>query len=248
MSTAGSSVAVSSAVGALALVIAVLVGGGSRVCAGAQVGNAPPVVKITAPANGSTHAWNTLVSYHIVVSYRGKSTQYQELPASGVLLQATYVPKLSALAGKHVSAAHAPPAGLRDILGSNCLGCHDFKGKAMAPSFAAIAKRYPDTPATLGLLSQHIRVGSTGIWGPDSMPSHPELTDLQLHDIVLWIMRDASNPDLSYYVGTDGALRMQASSPPGGDAGMVLTASYAAPAAGHGPVAHGEDTVILRGR
>jgi len=250
MSAGRSFVAVSRAVGALALLVVLFPCGAPAGSAGAQVADGPPVVKITAPRNGSTHAWNSLVNYHIVVSYRGKSTQYQELPASDVLLQAAYVPDLSALAGKPPSAASAPPAGLLDITNSNCLGCHDFKAKAMAPSFAAIAARYPDTPATIGLLSQRIRIGSTGVWGEDSMPSHPDLTDNQLHDIVLWILKDAANRDVTYYVGTDGAIRMQATGTPVRRAGMILTASYTAPstAIAQGQAARGEDVVILRGK
>lgn len=218
--------------------------------AGAQVGDAPPVVKITAPGNGSTHAWNSLVNYHIVVSYRGSSTQYQELPVNKVLLQATYVPDLSALAKGSPSAAPAPAAGLLDIVNSNCLGCHEFKAKAMAPSFAAIAARYPDSPAAIGLLSQRIRVGSTGVWGDDSMPSHPDLTDAQLHDIVLWVLKNAANPGVTYYVGTDGAIRMEATGTPAARAGLILTASYTAPSlnTAQGRAAHGEDTVMLRGK
>ena len=207
-------------------------------------------MKITAPGNDSTHAWNSLVNYGVVVSYQGKSTRYQEIPASEVLLQATYVPDLPATSGKPVPTDVPTPAGLLDIVDSNCLGCHDFKAKAMAPSFAAIAARYPDSPATIGFLSQHIRVGSTGVWGSGSMPSHPDLTDSQLHDIVLWILKDAANPKVSYYVGTEGAIRMQASGTPGANGGMILTASFTSPipAASPGQAAHAEDTVVVHGR
>jgi len=233
--------------GALALAVAFL-SQGARTMA-ADIGeNGPPAVKITRPANGSRQAWNSLVSYDVVVSYRGKSTRYQEIPASEVLLQTIYAPNLAAMADPSRTDALTPP-GLLDIVDSNCLGCHDFKAKAMGPSFAAIAARYPYTPATLGLLSQHIRVGSSGTWGGGSMPSHPELSDGQLHDIVLWILKDAADPNVSYYAGTEGAFRMQASGAPGANAGMILRASYTSPAAASpGQAAHGEDTVIVHGR
>ena len=213
-----------------------------------SAGSPPPVVRITAPASGSRHAWNSLVRYGVVVSYHGRSTQYQEIPASEVLLEAAYVPDLSAAAGKAAPAADPPPAGLLDILRSNCLGCHDFKAKAMGPSFAAVAARYPDSPATVSALSQHIRDGSTGVWGQASMPSHSQMTAGQLHAIVRWILKNAANPSVSYYVGTEGAIRMQAAGTPGPNAGMILTASYTAPAAGPGPAALGEDSVIVRGK
>lgn len=235
-------------VGVLALAAVFLSDGAGAASADARGKDAPPVVKITAPANDSTHPWNSLVNYGVVVSYQGKSTRYQEIPASEVLLRATYVPDLAATSGKPVPVP--TPAGLLDIVDSNCLGCHDFKAKAMAPSFAAIAARYPESPATIGLLSQHIRVGSTGVWGSGNMPSHPDLTDGQLHDIVLWILKDAADPKVSYYVGTEGAIRMQASGTPDANGGMILTASFTSPtpAAGPGQAVQAEDRVVVHGR
>lgn len=238
------------AIGVLAIAAAFLAHCARATAGDAQAKDAPPVVRITAPGNDSSHAWNSLVSYGVVVSYRGKSTRYQEIPASEVLLQATYVPDLSARAAAPAPAGGAIPAGLLDIVDSNCLGCHDFKAKAMAPSFAAVAARYPHSPATIGLLSRHIRVGSTGVWGQGSMSSHPGLSDVQLHDIVLWILQDAANPNVSYYVGTAGAVRMQPNGAPGANGGMILTASYTirAPDGSRRQAAQGEDTVIVHGR
>ncbi|MBW4053750.1 MAG: hypothetical protein HIU85_20275 [Proteobacteria bacterium] len=211
---------------------------------------APPIVKITAPANDSTHDWGSLVSYGIVVTYAGKSTRYQEIPSKDVLLRVAYVPGVARMAGKPLPAAIAAPAGLRDIIESNCLGCHTFRARAMGPSFAAIARRYADNPAAVIALSQHIRSGSTGVWGQASMPSHAQLTRVQLHDIVLWILQDAANPDVSYYVGTQGAFRMPAPRALHPSAAVILTASYTSPVPGGNPqqAARGEDTVIVRGK
>ncbi|HEX3987605.1 MAG TPA: c-type cytochrome [Acidobacteriaceae bacterium] len=208
----------------------------------------PPVVKITAPGNNSTYSWNSLVNYSVVVSYLGKSTQYQEIPSSQVLLTARYVPDLST--SQATPATTRPSAGLLDITRSNCLGCHEFRAKAMGPSFAAIAERYPDNQASIDALSRSIREGSTGVFGPASMPPHPEFTKDQLHAMVLWMVQDAANPNVNYYVGTEGAIRMQAPTAPNPQGGMILTASYTAP----GPSANseqapmGEDTVIVHGR
>jgi cytochrome c551/c552 len=208
-----------------------------------------PIVKITAPKDASTYNWNSLVNYSIVVSYQGKSTAYQEIPSNEVLLKTTYVPDLST-AGKPAPAAASTPAGVLDITRSNCLGCHEFKAKAMGPSFASIAERYPDNQATADTLSHNIREGSTGVWGQGSMPPHPELTEDQLHAMVLWIMKDAANPSVNYYVGTEGAIRMEAAGTPDAKGGMLLTASYTSPAPAANPeqAPHGEDTVIVRGK
>jgi cytochrome c len=221
---------------------------GRAVSAGAQerAKDGPPVVKLTAPGNNSTYSWNSLVSYSIVVTYLGESTQYQEIPSNEVLLKTTYVPDLS----KTVPAATPAPTGLLDIARSNCIGCHQFKAKAMGPSFAAIAERYPDNQASIDTLSRYIREGSAGVFGQASMPPHTEFTQDQLHAIALWIVKEAANPDVNYYVGTEGAIRMQAPSAPNPKGGIILTASYTAPAPPANPeqAPLGEDTVVVHGK
>src|ERR1700709_948261 len=72
----------------------------NSVSAQEQGNDGPPLVKITAPKANSFSTWNSLVHYSIVVSYQGKSTQYQEIPSKEVLLKTTYVPDLSTIAGK----------------------------------------------------------------------------------------------------------------------------------------------------
>jgi cytochrome c len=212
--------------------------------------DAPPLVKITAPANNSTENWNALVNYSVVVTWHGKSTEYQEIPSNQVLITATYVPDLSKGSGEPAPATAPVPAGLLDIIRSGCVGCHEFKARATGPSFAAIAQRYPDNQATSDALARYIREGSTGVWGQASMPAHTELTDEQLHAIVHWIVKDAANPNVNYYVGTEGAMRMAAPATPSSRAGIILTATYTAPVSttNQQQAPHGEDSVIVHGK
>ena len=220
------------------------------VSAQGQGNDGPPIVKITAPKNNSTYSWNSLVNYSIVVTYQGKSTQYQEIPSKEVMLKADYVADLSAMVGKPAPTAVPTPTGLLYITNSTCLGCHQFKAKSMGPSFAAISERYPKSQSTIDTLSQHIRTGSTGVWGQGTMPPQMQFTEDQLHAIVHWIMNDAANPNVNYYVGTEGTFRMEAAGPPDSKGGMILTASYVSQAASGNPeqAPHGEDTVIVNGK
>ena len=208
-----------------------------------------PVVKIVVPKDKAIYKWDTLVNYEIVVSDRGKSTKYQEIPSNEVLLKTMYIPDLSRA---HVNSPPPAPesSGLTDIMRSNCLGCHEFKSRAMGPSFAVIAKRYPDTASTIDTLSQHIREGSAGAWGQAQMPPHADLTAKDLHDISFWIMNHAADPDVNYYVGTEGSFSMKAPVTPGPGAGILLTASYTRPDAeipGQ-QIVHGEDTIVVEGK
>jgi cytochrome c len=118
----------------------------------------------------------------------------------------------------------------------------------MAPSFAAIGQRYPECQVAIDTLSQHIRKGSTGLWGQDSMPAQTELAEDQLHAIALWITKDAANPNVNYYLGTEGTFRMEAAGTPDPKGGIILTASYTSPAADPEQALHGEDTVIVGGK
>jgi cytochrome c len=212
--------------------------------------NGPPIVKITAPKNNTAYSWNSLVNYSIVVTYQGKSTQYQEISSKEVLLKTAYVADLSATAGKPAPTTAPAPAGLLYITNSTCLGCHQFKAKAMGPSFAAIGERYPKSQATIDTLSQHIHAGSSGVWEQGTMPPQMQFTEDQLHAIVTWIMNDAANPNVNYYVGTEGTFRMDAVGPPDSKGGLILTASYVSQAASDHPeqAPHGEDTVIVDGK
>lgn len=209
-----------------------------------------PVVQITAPANNSTYSWKSLLNYSAVVSWQGESTQYQEIPSDQVLITTTYVPDLSKMTGQPAAAAKPIPAGLLEIMRSGCIGCHEFRAKAMGPSFAAIAARYPDTEANTNTLARYIHDGSTGVWGQAAMPAHPKFTQAQLDAIAHWIVKNAANPNVNYYVGTEGAIRMEAPTTPGPNAGMLLTASFTAPAAStdQGQAPHGEGAVILHGK
>jgi cytochrome c551/c552 len=238
-------------IGAISLPVALFCWNMQAASAKAQenANNGPPVVKIMAPKNNSSYQWNTLVNYSIVVSDQGKSTQYQEIPAKDVLLEATYIPDLSHTNVTSAQTVSPSPAGLQNIVDSNCLGCHEFKARAMGPSFAAVGQRYPDTESTINTLSQHIRDGSQGMWGQASMPRHQDLTEDQVHAIALWIMKDASDPNVNYYVGTEGTFQMEPSGKPGPKGGIILTASCTRPGATtQQQTLRGEDTVTVYGR
>ncbi|MGH9588720.1 MAG: c-type cytochrome [Acidobacteriaceae bacterium] len=208
----------------------------------AQTSPAPPVVTINTPSNNSAYSWNSLVNYSVTVTWNGKSTQYQEIPSNEVLITTTYVPDLSTTSQP---ASEPTPPGLLTIIRSGCIGCHEFRAKAMGPSFAAIAARFPDNPTSIATLSHYIREGSTGIFGPAAMPPHPAFTAQQLQAVAQWIVKSAANPNVNHYVGTEGTIRMQSPTPPTSNSGIALTAAYTA-SGQQSP--HGESTVILHSK
>jgi cytochrome c len=180
--------------------------------------NQPPVVKIISPQNNSLFDSDAPVSYKISVSDKedGES-KFDEINAKEVLLEVKHV--TSRLNKK----SQSDPSGLGVIMTSNCINCHGFNSKSIGPSFYEINKRYPATKSNTDSLIKRIREGSSGVWGgKEKMPSHPELTVAEIKNAVQWIMKNAVDPNVNYYTGTEGFFRIKAES----KGAYVLTASY----------------------
>lgn len=180
--------------------------------------NHPPVVKIISPQSNSSFDKDASVTYKISVSDKedGES-KFDEINTKEVLLEVRYLKN-----GKAAPATQQN-SGVNIIMTSNCVTCHGFNTKAMGPSFVDINKRYPATKANTDSLVKHIQFGSTGIWGKEKMPPHPELSVNDIKSIVQWITKNASDPNVNYYVGADGYFRLKPDAQKGT---YQLTASY----------------------
>lgn len=183
-----------------------------------QQGNQPPVVKIVAPQNNGSFDKEAPVTYKISVSDKEDGdSKFGEINPKEVLLE------VRCLKNGKASPVNSQNNGLNIIMTSNCVTCHGFNTKAMGPSFADINKRYPPTKANLDSLVKRIQYGSTGIWGKEKMPPHPELSLTDIKSVVQWIMKNSTDPNVNYYVGTDGYFRFKPDAPNGT---YQLTASY----------------------
>jgi len=193
----------------------------------AQQENQPPIVKITSPKNNIPFDFDTPVNYSISVADKEDgNSKYDEINVKEVLLEVRRIKdksKLSAIINKG-----SPPdaSGIAIMRTSNCFNCHNFNGKSIGPSFNEISKKYPATKPNVDTLIKHIKEGSTGTWGKEKMPTHPELTSEEIKTTVQWILKHATDADVNYYIGTEGSFRIKAptASKPGGF--YVLTASY----------------------
>jgi cytochrome c len=184
-----------------------------------QQENQAPVVKILSPQNNSLFDKDAQIVYKIGVSDKEDGdSKFDEINPKEVLLEVRY------LKGGKASPANSQNNGLNVIMTSNCITCHGFNTKAMGPSFFDISKRYPATKANIDSLVKRIKDGSTGIWGKEKMPPHPELSVTDIKSIAQWIMKNATDPTANYYVGTDGYFRIKPDAPAKGI--YQLTASY----------------------
>jgi len=202
-------------------------------------------VDITSPADRSRLPWDAQAPYAVAVSYDGKSTKYDEIPADAVVLRATSLTDADA-----PSARNAGPLaeGVARISQSNCMGCHDFAASSAGPSFAAIGKRYAGRSNAVTTLAGHIRNGSSGAWGGGAMPPHPDLSPAQAQAIAQWIVAHGNDRAVRYSIGKSGSFRMTPPAKPGPRSGVVLSAFYTGPLKpGDTGKATGRDTVIVYG-
>jgi cytochrome c len=186
--------------------------------------NQAPLVKIVNPKNNGHLSLNVPVSYEISVADREDGdSKYDEINTKEVLLEVHYLKdesKATASANKGI-----PPdaRGLAVIRTSNCFSCHNFNSKAMGPSFFEIAKKYALTKANTDSLVKRISAGSTGIWGKEKMPSHPELSVADIKNTVLWILKNGADLNDNYFIGLNGVVPAATVKYQGA---YVFTASY----------------------
>jgi cytochrome c len=187
-----------------------------------QTQNHAPVVKIASPPNNSTATAGSQVHYSVNVSDKEDGdSKYDEINAKEVLLEVKYFSEQSKLSAELNKTVQNDPPGLAAMRVSNCFNCHSFDSKVIGPSFNDINKKYKPTPANMALLEKSIREGSSGVWGNVKMPTHPELTNEQIHNMIKWIMQNATAPNVNYYIGLEGSFLL-----PAKNGAYLLTASY----------------------
>ena len=87
--------------------------------------------------------------------------------------------------------AASGPAGY-DIAKQNaCLGCHTVDRKLVGPAFRDIASKYKGDALAQARLEKKVRDGGAGVWGVIPMPSHPRMSDGDIHTVVAWVLAGA---------------------------------------------------------
>jgi cytochrome c len=207
--------------------------------------NTRPVVKILAPKENSSYPLGTRVAYQISISDKedGES-KYGEISQNEVLLKVAYSDRLLEPAEENKK-IQEDPAGLLGILKSNCLNCHAFNSKLIGPSLYEISKRYEPSPANLKVLLEHIKGGSSGVWGNTVMPAHPELSTQEILEMEMWILENADNPNINYYTGTEGSIKLPTPADLKKNSAFVLTASYTDHGVDGAQKLKGQDEMVL---
>lgn len=195
--------------------------------------NSPPKVTISVQEKGNTFRWNSIVPYTISVSdAEDGNTEYNEIPSHEVLLVAKYLPDSTLIKKIPIGERLIDHDAVLTMSKAMCFNCHAAKAKLIGPSFEQVAVRYKNTRGAVDSLTEKIIDGATGTWSDLKMPPHPDLEEQGVKEMVTWILKNGSDPDLTYFIGTVGALRTREKPANASPAGVyVLTASYM----DHGP-------------
>ena len=93
-------------------------------------------------------------------------------------------------------AATAPAAGAPLDLASGtammqkdgCSACHAIDKKIVGPSYQDVAAKYKGDKDALAKLTQKVKGGGSGVWGPVPMPPNAQVPDADIKALVSWIL------------------------------------------------------------
>ena len=190
--------------------------------------NSPPAVRIISPVNNSKFEWNSIVPYNIRVSDKEDgNSEYNEIANNEVILFVNYFSDSSNVKKYLLDQPLTYQEPLLWMTTSTCFNCHTSKNKLIGPSFESIARRYSGDLTSVEGLAKKIITGSSGTWGDEKMPPHPDLQIDQAKTLVSWILKNNSNPDQTFYIGIEGSIRTREKpSKEPGKAVYILTANY----------------------
>ena len=198
--------------------------------------NHAPVIEIVTPNSDMVLHANSLVPYSISVNdVEDGNSAYEEIENQEVFLITKYLSS-SAQADDYLADIEKNLAPLIKMGRSTCLTCHTANSKLIGPSFDLLARKYRTSENAMDILSENVIVGSTGVWGEEKMPPHPDLTEEEVRLMIDWILRQEDEAT-QFVVGLEGAIRVR-ETPTHIDSGVyVLTAVYQ----DHGSIATAKD-------
>jgi cytochrome c len=82
----------------------------------------------------------------------------------------------------------ARAAGENLVKENDCSSCHASDRTVVGPSYSDIAERYRGQTGGVAKLAAKVKQGGSGDWGAVPMSPHRGLTDLQLKEMVEWIL------------------------------------------------------------
>jgi cytochrome c551/c552 len=79
-------------------------------------------------------------------------------------------------------------AGQAQMQKNGCGACHAVDKKIVGPAYQDVAAKYKGDAGALAKLSQKVKTGGAGVWGPVPMPPNPQVADADIKTLVSWIL------------------------------------------------------------
>ena len=70
----------------------------------------------------------------------------------------------------------------------NCMACHQVGKKVVGPAYKDVAKKYKGQADAVAKLSEKVKKGGSGVWGPIPMPPNATVPDADVQKLVKWIL------------------------------------------------------------
>lgn len=206
-----------------------------------DVGNAPPLVRITRPLDGG------FIDYGVPFDYRVDAADPEDGPL-GPDKVSLLLERRDRVSSEDESIAYP---GLVSMRAGTCFACHRTAEPSAGPGYADIAKKYISDPASREVLAQKILRGGSGVWGEIPMPPHPQVSIDQARLMVDWILSLASRDTRRLPPGLAGRVAVD---PPPREWGafsngvVLLTASATDAGTAEAPPLSTESRITLRTR
>lgn len=86
-------------------------------------------------------------------------------------------------------AAVVPASASQDLIKKyGCVACHATDKKLVGPSFKDISSKYKSKSDAVTYLTNKIKVGGAGVWGPIPMPAQAHVSEADRQAMAKWIL------------------------------------------------------------
>lgn len=72
-----------------------------------------------------------------------------------------------------------------------CMACHAVDKKLVGPAYQEVAKKYAGQADAVAKVTESIKKGGSGKWGPVPMPAQAALSDADAKTLAAWVLGGA---------------------------------------------------------
>ncbi len=112
-------------------------------------------------------------------------------PTAATASAAGVAPAAATVAPSATAGATGPldlAAGQALMQRDGCGACHALDKKIVGPAYQDVAAKYKGDTGALAKLTQKVKTGGAGVWGPVPMPPNPQVADGDIKALVSWIL------------------------------------------------------------